>query len=224
LKPGSDDPLREDEALDAMVPDNPNKPYDIKEVIRTIVDDGRFLEVHEHWARNVVVGFARLGGHSVGIVANQPMVLAGVLDMEASQKAARFVRFCDAFNVPLIVFEDVPGFMPGSPGARRHHPPRRQAALRLLRGDRAQAHGDRAQGVWRRLLRDEPAPHRRRPGAGLAERRDRRDGAGRRGQRHLPPRDRRGGDPARARPSWCRITATASPIPTSPPLPASSTT
>jgi propionyl-CoA carboxylase beta chain len=113
LQPSSDDPLRESPALDTMVPDNPNKPYDVKELIKQIVDDSQFLEVHEHWAANVVVGFARLGGRSVGIVANQPMVLAGVLDTEASQKAARFIRFCDAFNVPLVVLEDVPGFMPG---------------------------------------------------------------------------------------------------------------
>ena len=112
-QPSSDDPLRESPALDTMVPDNANKPYDMKELIKQIVDDGQFLEVHEHWAANVVVGFARLGGRSVGIIANQPMVLAGVLDTEASQKAARFIRFCDAFNVPLVVLEDVPGFMPG---------------------------------------------------------------------------------------------------------------
>lgn len=108
-----DDPLRTDAILDSLVPDNPNKPYDIKEVIHHIVDGGEFFEVHEHYAQNIVVGFARLGGHSVGIVANQPMVLAGVLDIKASEKAARFVRFCDCFNIPLIVFEDVPGFLPG---------------------------------------------------------------------------------------------------------------
>jgi len=113
VQPTGDDPLREDEALDTLVPDSPTKPYDMKEVIRRVVDQGRFLEVHEHWAMNIVVGFARLGGRPVGVVAQQPAVLAGVLDVDASQKAARFVRFCDAFNVPLIVFEDVPGFMPG---------------------------------------------------------------------------------------------------------------
>ncbi len=113
LLAAQDDPLRQDEELDSLVPDNPNRPYDMKLIIRHIVDDGQFLEVHEHWAMNVLVGFARLGGRSVGIVANQPAVLAGVLDVEASQKAARFVRFCDAFNIPLIVLEDVPGFMPG---------------------------------------------------------------------------------------------------------------
>jgi acetyl-CoA carboxylase carboxyltransferase component len=108
-----DDPLRTEAALNELVPENPNKPYDIKEVIKLIVDDGRFLEIQEHFAQNIVVGFARLGGHAVGIVANQPMVLAGVLDINASEKAARFVRFCDCFNIPLVVFEDVPGFLPG---------------------------------------------------------------------------------------------------------------
>ena len=110
---GQDDPLRQDLELDSIVPDNPNRPYDMKAIIRHIVDDGQFFEVHEHWAMNIIVGFAHLGGRSVGIVAQQPAVLAGVLDVEASQKSARFVRFCDAFNIPLIVLEDVPGFMPG---------------------------------------------------------------------------------------------------------------
>jgi acetyl-CoA carboxylase carboxyltransferase component len=108
-----DDPLRMEEALNSIVPDSPNKPYDIKEVIQLIVDDGQFFEVHEHFAMNVVVGFARLGGHSIGIVAQQPQVLAGVLDIDSSEKAARFIRFCDCFNVPIITFEDVPGFLPG---------------------------------------------------------------------------------------------------------------
>jgi acetyl-CoA carboxylase carboxyltransferase component len=109
----SDDSLRTEESLNVLVPDNPNKPYDMKDVIRLIVDDGQFYEIQEHYAQNIVVGFARLGGHSIGIVANQPMVLAGVLDIAASEKAARFVRFCDCFNIPLVVFEDVPGFLPG---------------------------------------------------------------------------------------------------------------
>ncbi|MEX2526059.1 MAG: acyl-CoA carboxylase subunit beta [Gemmatimonadota bacterium] len=104
---GNEDALRE------CIPDNPNKPYDIKTVIRNVVDGGAFYEVHEQFAGNLVVGFAHLGGHSVGVVANQPAVLAGVLDMDASVKGARFVRFCDAFNIPLVVFEDVPGFLPG---------------------------------------------------------------------------------------------------------------
>ena len=112
-KAGNDDPLRTEARLDTLVPDNPNKPYDIKDAIHLIFDDGEFFEIQEHYGQNIVVGFARLGGHSVGIVANQPMVLAGVLDIDASEKAARFVRFCDCFNIPLVVFEDVPGFLPG---------------------------------------------------------------------------------------------------------------
>jgi propionyl-CoA carboxylase beta chain len=110
-----DDPAeRAEESLNTIVPASPNQPYDMKGVIRAVVDDGRFLEVHEHFAGNLVVGFARLGGQSVGIVANQPAVLAGVLDIKASVKGARFVRCCDCFNVPLVVFEDVPGFLPGT--------------------------------------------------------------------------------------------------------------
>jgi propionyl-CoA carboxylase beta chain len=109
-----DDSGRMDPALDAIIPENPSKPYDMKEVITKVVDDGDFFEVHEHYAANIVVGFARLGGRPVGIVANQPSVLAGVLDIDSSIKGARFVRFCDAFNVPLVVFEDVPGFLPGT--------------------------------------------------------------------------------------------------------------
>jgi acetyl-CoA carboxylase carboxyltransferase component len=111
--PTADPADRLDEELQAIVPDNPNKPYDMKDIIRRVVDDGHFFEVHEHWAQNVVVGFARFGGFSVGIVANQPMVMAGALDIDASNKAARFVRFCDAFNIPLVTFTDVPGYMPG---------------------------------------------------------------------------------------------------------------
>jgi propionyl-CoA carboxylase beta subunit len=110
----NDDPLRADPELDAIIPDNPNKPYDMKEIVRRVVDDGHFFEIHENFAMNIVVGFARLGGHSVGIVANQPAVLAGVLDIDASEKAARFIRFCDAFNIPIITFVDVPGYMPGT--------------------------------------------------------------------------------------------------------------
>ncbi len=111
--PNGDDPLRMEEALDRIIPDEPGKPYDIKEVIRLIVDDQLFFEIQEAYAANIVIGFARLGGHSIGIVANQPAVLAGVLDIKSSEKAARFVRFCDAFNIPLLTFVDVPGFLPG---------------------------------------------------------------------------------------------------------------
>jgi propionyl-CoA carboxylase beta chain len=109
-----DPPDREDEALDRLVPESPNQPYDMLDVIHGIADNGQFLEVHQHYARNLVVGFARLGGRSVGIVANQPAHLAGCLDIDASVKGARFVRFCDAFNIPLVTFEDVPGFLPGT--------------------------------------------------------------------------------------------------------------
>jgi len=105
---------REDAALDTIVPASPNQPYDMLDVIHAVVDEGYFLEVHRHYARNIVVGFARLDGRPVGIVANQPAVLAGVLDIDASVKGARFVRFCDAFNIPLVTFEDVPGFLPGT--------------------------------------------------------------------------------------------------------------
>ncbi len=104
---------RQDEKLLEVVPDNPNRPYDMREVIRHLVDDGAFYEVHARFAGNILVGFAHLGGHAVGIVANQPAVLAGVLDIDSSDKGARFVRFCDAFNIPLVVLEDVPGFLPG---------------------------------------------------------------------------------------------------------------
>src|SRR5277367_2495067 len=108
-----DDPARADAALDSIIPEASTQPYDMTEVIAKIVDDGYFFQVHEHFAKNIVVGFARMDGRPVGIVANQPAFLAGVLDINASVKGARFVRFCDAFNIPLITFEDVPGFMPG---------------------------------------------------------------------------------------------------------------
>ena len=109
------DPIdREDSALDKIVPEQSNLPYDIKDVIHAVVDDGYFFEVHEHYAKNIVVGFARLDGRSIGIVANQPAFLAGTLDINASVKGARFVRFCDCFNIPLVTFEDVPGFLPGT--------------------------------------------------------------------------------------------------------------
>jgi propionyl-CoA carboxylase beta chain len=109
------DPVdREIPELDTFIPDSPDRPYDMKEIIASVADDGEFLEVHPHWAGNIVVGFARLGGHSIGVVANQPAVLAGCLDIDASIKGARFVRFCDSFNIPIVTFEDVPGFLPGT--------------------------------------------------------------------------------------------------------------
>jgi propionyl-CoA carboxylase beta chain len=112
--PCDDDIQREDEILKTIVPSNPNKPYDIREVVRAVVDSRQFLEVQEHYATNIVVGFARLNGRAVGVVANQPAVLAGCLDIDASVKGARFVRFCDCFNLPLVTFVDVPGFLPGT--------------------------------------------------------------------------------------------------------------
>jgi acetyl-CoA carboxylase carboxyltransferase component len=113
LRATSDPVDRMDEALDSIVPDQPTRSYDMHSVIRSVVDDGDFLEVHADYAQNIIVGFAHLAGRSVGIVAQQPTVLAGVLDINASIKAARFVRFCDAFNIPLVTFVDVPGFLPG---------------------------------------------------------------------------------------------------------------
>ena len=132
------DPVdRSEERLDSLIPAESSQPYDIKEIIAAVVDDGHFLEVQALFARNIVVGFARLGGRSVGMVANQPAVLAGCLDIDASIKAARFVRFCDAFNIPLICFEDVPGFLPGtSQGVRGDYQAWSQVALCLCGGDR----------------------------------------------------------------------------------------
>jgi propionyl-CoA carboxylase beta chain len=113
-RPTADPANREDESLDRLVPESPNQPYDMHDLVHAIADDGEFLEVHQHFARNLIVGFAHLGGRSVGIVANQPAHLAGTLDIDASVKGARFVRFCDAFSIPLVTFEDVPGFLPGT--------------------------------------------------------------------------------------------------------------
>ena len=113
-QPSLDDSERRDEGLPHIIPDNANQPYDMLQIVRRVVDEGDFMEVHQQYARNIVVGFARMDGRPVGIVANQPDRLAGVLDINASVKAARFVRFCDAFNIPLVTFIDVPGFMPGT--------------------------------------------------------------------------------------------------------------
>jgi propionyl-CoA carboxylase beta chain len=112
--PSFDDIEREDPSLDTLVPEHPNKPYDIKELILKVADEGDFFEISEAFARNMVTGFGRIAGRTVGFVANQPMVLAGVLDADASRKAARFVRFCDAFEIPIVTFVDVPGFLPGT--------------------------------------------------------------------------------------------------------------
>jgi propionyl-CoA carboxylase beta chain len=109
----ADRPDRLDDSLDSIIPDSANQPYDMVDLVETVLDGGEFLEVHEMWAKNIVIGFGRLDGHAVGVVANQPSILAGTLDIEASEKAARFVRFCDAFNIPIVTFVDVPGFLPG---------------------------------------------------------------------------------------------------------------
>jgi propionyl-CoA carboxylase beta chain len=110
----TDDPYRMDEELNHVVPDSPNKPYDMRDVVRYIVDDGEFFEVHQYFAQNIICGFSRLNGHAVGVVGNQPKALAGVLDIDASVKAARFVRTCDAYNIPILTLTDVPGFLPGT--------------------------------------------------------------------------------------------------------------
>ncbi len=111
--PPTDDPMRMDAELDSIVPDNPNKPYDMREIVRRVVDDGDYLEVQQHWAQNLTIGFARLNGHAVGIVGQNPAYLAGVLDIDSATKGGRFVRFCDCFNIPIITFVDVPGYLPG---------------------------------------------------------------------------------------------------------------
>ena len=150
--PSLDKVEREEASLDTLVPDNPNKPYDIKELILKVTDEGDFFELSETYARNIVIGLGRIAGRSVGFVANQPMVLAGVLDSDASRKAARFVRFCDAFNIPIVTFVDVPGFPARHrAGIWRPDQTRRQAAVRLFAGHRAARHRDHKEGVRRRL-------------------------------------------------------------------------
>ena len=131
IQPCSDDIRRADESLMSVIPDDPNMPYDIKNIIEPVVDNQYFFEVMPHFAKNIVVGFARLGGRSVGIVANQPAYLAGVLDIDASDKASRFIRFCDCFNIPIVTFEDVPGFLPGC------NPSRCEDCLRVCRSYRS---------------------------------------------------------------------------------------
>ena len=192
----TDDPAdRSCDGIIDLIPDAPNKPYDMKKVIAEVVDDGEFLEVNALWAGNIVCGFARIDGHAVGIVGNQPANLAGTLDIDASEKAARFVRTCDAFNVPLVTFVDVPG-LPARhrPGVRRHHPPRRQAALHVLRVDRAPRAGHHPQGLRRCLRGHELQGHRRRPRVRVAVGRGGRDGRARCGEPDPPQ-----GDPGRRR-------------------------
>ena len=213
--------------LDAIIPDSPNMPYDIHEVITRVLDEGEFLEVHALFAPNIVVGFGRVEGRSVGVVANQPTQFAGCLDIDASEKAARFVRTCDAFNIPVLTFVDVPG-LPARhrAGVERHHPARRQADLRLRRGHRPEDHGDHPQGLRRGVRRDGLQAPGRRPERGLADRADRGHRRGRRGEHPVPQGDRRaGGRRARgqAGASCSSSTRTRWPTPTSPPTAATST-
>jgi propionyl-CoA carboxylase beta chain len=196
----SDPPDREDAALDSLVPESPNQPYDMHDLIQSIADEGAFLEVHRHYARNIIVGFARLAGRSVGIVANQPAHLAGTLDIDASVKAARFVRFCDAFNIPLVTFEDVPGFLPGTRqeygGIIRHGAKLlfafAEATVPKVTVITRKAYG----GAYRHV--EQTYPHGRE--LRLADRRDRRDGSRGGGEHPLQARARElpeSGDAAR---------------------------
>ena len=157
VRPFFDDPERAEPSLDTLVPPSANCPYDMMELVAKIADEGDVFELKAAYARNILTALIRIEGRTVGVVANQPMVLAGCLDIDSSRKAARFVRFCDAFSIPLLTLVDVPGFLPGTgPGIRRRHRSRRQAPVRLRRGDRAQGHRDHPKGLWRRLRRDEP--------------------------------------------------------------------
>ena len=197
----TDDPEREDAELDPVVPDDPNKPYDMREVIQRIVDDGEFFEVHEHFAKNIICGFSRLDGYPVGIVGNQPAFLAGVLDIEASEKAARFVRTCDSYNVPILTFTDVPGFLPGTDqewnGIIRHGAKLlyayTEATVPKLTVITRKAYGGAYDVMASKHMR-------RRLQLRLADRRGRGDGPRGRGQHHLPPRHRRLADARRAPP------------------------
>ena len=150
----TDDVHRQVEELQTVIPEDSNMPYDIKDIIEPVVDDQYFFEIMPHFAKNIVIGFARLGGRTVGIVANQPAYLAGVLDIDASDKAARFIRFCDCFNIPIITFEDVPGFLPGTiQEHNRHHTPRSQNRLRLCRSHCSKSNAYHSKSIRRCLYR-----------------------------------------------------------------------
>ena len=201
-KPCTDPIDRADPALDKIVPDQSNLPYDIKDVIHTVVDDGYFFEVQEHYAKNIVVGFARLNGKPVGIVANQPAFLAGTLDINASIKGARFVRFCDCFNIPLVTFEDVPGFLPGTNqeygGIIKHG-----AKLLFAFAEATVPKGDsnNPQSLRRSLLRYGLQTHPHRRELRLAHGRDRGHGPGRRSGHCLQTRTRARRQPRRSTPT-----------------------
>ena len=151
--PNGDDLLRTDEALDSIIPEDPGKPYDVKEIIRRVVDNGQFFEIHEAFAQNIVIGFARLGGHSVGIVANQPQVLGGVLDIDASEKAARFVRFCDAFNIPIVTLWMYLVHARTNSGTWWYHPVWSKITLCILRSYRPKNDNRPAESIWWSLYR-----------------------------------------------------------------------
>ena len=192
--PSGDDPERLCPGLVDLMPDSPNKPYDMKKVITTVVDDGEFFEYFPHWAGSIVCGFSRFDGHPVGIVGNQPMVLAGVLDIDSSEKAARFVRTCDAFNIPIVTFVDVPGFLPGVDqeyGGIIRHGAKLLYAYCEATVPRIQV--DHPQGLRRRLRRHELQVDRRGPRVRMAERRAGGDGTAGRRRDPVPPRAAAGG-------------------------------
>ena len=194
LKASSDPVDREVPELDQMIPIESNKPYDIKNVVRAVVDDGRFFEVHDRFAMNIVVGFARVGGLSIGVVANQPQVLAGCLDIKASLKGRALRALLRLLqHSSRHVFRRRARLPPrNGPRVRRHHHPRSEAALCVRGGDRAEGHGDHAQGLWRRIRRDELEAHPRRLQPRVPDGGDRRHGPRGRGQHRLSQRDPRG--------------------------------
>ena len=219
--PTNDSADRMDFSLDTLIPDNPNKPYDMKELILKIVDEADFFEIQEAFASNIITGFARMDGRTVGIVANQPMVLAGVLDSDASRKAARFVRFCDCFDIPIVTLVDVPGFLPGTAqeyGGLIKHGAKLLFAYAEATVPKITVH--HPQGLWRRLRRHELQAHPRRRELRLAHRRDRRHGR----RRARPKSSIAPSSPIRprSRPASTSIRS-ASPIRSSPPSAASST-
>ena len=209
-----------------LMPASPNQPYDMKKVIAAVVDDGEFFEYFPHWAQNIVCGFARLDGQPVGIVGNQPMVLAGVLDIESLREGGPLRAHLRRLQHPARHLRRR-ARLPARrrPGVRRHHPPRRQAALRLLRGDRAPHPDHHPQGLRRRLRRHELEVDRRRPGLRLAVGRAGGDGPAGRGRDRLPPRAAAGRRPRRpGGPSWSTSTPSSTPTRTTPPSGATSTT
>jgi len=187
VTPTNDPADRFDHSLDTLVPDNPNKPYDMKELIIKVVDDNDFFELQADYAKNIIIGFGRMDGHPVGIVANQPLVLAGCLDIKSSIKAARFVRFCDAFNIPVVTFVDVPGFMPGTTqeyGGIIKHGAKLLYAYAECTVPKVTVITRKAYGGAYDVMSSKHRARRRQPG--LADCRNRRHGPQRCGRNHLP--------------------------------------